>query len=83
MSLANAADRQLGEGNPRPRDRFVWTQPDGATVFVKVIRVNGSEGIAYLRCHYGGRMWTRRHSLPLFPSMTRKEWTADDLLETL
>jgi hypothetical protein len=67
----------------RPMDRLVWTQVDGAVVYVTITRINFTQGIAYLRCHYGSKAWTRRHDLPLFPSMQRKQWTTADLLDQM
>lgn len=64
----------------RAGDRFVWTQPDGAVILVRVTRVSGDT--AWLRCHHGGRSWTRRHTGPLFPSMRAAVWTTAELLET-
>lgn len=68
--------------DPRPGDRLVWTTTDGATVFVVVKRVT-RHGVIFLRCHHGGRVWTRRHDGPLFPSMRRRQWTTADLLDQL
>ncbi len=88
MSLANTDDLHAGEvgldaADLRPGDRLVWTQTDGARVLVRVTRINRDAGIAYLRCHWAGRSWTRRQDLPLFPSMKRADWTTDELLETV
>ncbi|GEL19319.1 hypothetical protein [Pseudonocardia asaccharolytica] len=77
-------DGQLGlalDTAPYPGQRLVWTQPDGAQVFVRVTRVH--DGVVWLRCQHGGRQWTRRHRLPLFPSMRPHPWTAADVLETI
>lgn len=83
MSLADTPDLHAGEDTLHVHDRFVWTQPDGAAVFMRVTRINRSDGVAWLRCSRGGRSWTRRHQLPLFPSMARREWTVAELLETI
>lgn len=67
---------------PLKRDAtYVWITPDGARVLVRVTAVRN--GVAYLRCHHGGRSWTRRHELPLFPSMRPASWTLAELLETV
>ena len=88
MAVANSphANERVRDGSPsadvRTGDRLVWTQPDGARVFIIVKRINQDGAVAYLRCHYGAHTWTRRHELPLYPSMVPSNWTAADLLET-
>lgn len=67
----------------RAGDTLVWTQPDGARVYVRVTRVSIAQGCVWLRCHHGGRSWTRRQVLPLFPSMRPAPWSTADLLETI
>jgi hypothetical protein len=67
--------------NPRKGETYVWTMTDGALVYLRVTRVY--DGVAWLRCHHAGRSWTRRHQLPLFPSMEKREWTTAELLETI
>lgn len=67
---------------PSKGDRLVWTQPDGALVFVEVRRVT-AHGDVFLRCHHGDRSWTRHHRGPLFPSMVRRDWAAADLLDQI
>lgn len=83
-TAANSPSRAVsgGESFPgvRAGDRLVWTMPDRARVFIRVVRLHGD--YVYLRCHYGDKAWTRKHKLPLFPSMRRQHWTTDDLAET-
>jgi hypothetical protein len=69
----------------RRGDRLVWTQPDSARIYVIVSRLSphGAPRVAYLRCHYAGKVWTRRHVLPLFLSMQHRHWTDDDLRSSL
>lgn len=68
---------------PVAGDRIVWTTTDGARIYIIVRRVFPSRGYVALRCHYNGRVWIRKHRLPLFPSMRYQQWTTTDLQETL
>lgn len=80
---SSAANGQVRGGltsdDIRSGEKLIWTQTDGARVFVIVTRL--TPRVAYLRCHYGDRAWTRRHELPLFPSMRRGHWTTADVQE--
>ncbi len=88
MAVANSphANERVRDGSPsadvHAGDRLIWTQPDGAQIFIIVKRVNQDGVWADLRCHYGAHTWTRRHELPLFASMHRGHWTTADLLGT-
>lgn len=87
MAAANSsAANERVRGGTAPEvhngDRLIWDTVDGARIYIIVKRVNRDGGVAYLRCHWGGKAWTRRHLLPLFPSMTHAHWTTADLLET-
>ena len=89
MSAANSSppanERVRGGTAPEVHngDRLIWDTVDGARIYIIVKRVNLDGGFAYLRCHWGGKAWTRRQELPLFPSMQPKHWTTADLLDTL
>ncbi len=79
---ANGAARGGGSSpGLRVGDRLVWTMPDSARIYVRVVQFRGE--YVYLRCHHGGKAWTRKHRLPLFPSMKLVAWTTADLLETI
>lgn len=81
LSPANTDDLPAGENEPHKGDTYVWTTTDGARVYVRITGIRA--GVAWLRCHHAGRSWTRRHILPLLPSMEKRPWTTAELLETI
>lgn len=62
-------------------DRYVW-EPDALTppaIFVKVKQVRQHGTRVLTECRQGNRRWTHRFSMPLPPTMTRRNWNHDEI----
>jgi hypothetical protein len=81
VSLARTADLDALSDVPFPCRRYLWRQPDGATVLVEIKRLGWRHGrrVAYVTCHHGGQSWTAHLDVPFRPSLTPHHWTPDDL----
>lgn len=66
---------------PKKGDKYVWENESltPPPIYVRINQVRGEGRYVSADCWQGDKKWTRPFTLPLYPSMTPRDWTFEEI----